>query len=120
VDRIIFTALFAVAAVSAEAQTYTVLKSFGMLTNMTGIYPYSQLVQGPDGTLYGTASSGEGGLGGTVFKVRSDGTGFAVLKCFTTTPDLDGAKPYSGLVLSGSTLYGTTSYGGSSGGGTLF
>src|SRR5262245_42536111 len=55
------TALAGLALTSAvPAQTHTVLKSFGILTNMTGMEPYSQLVQGADGTLYGTASSGAG------------------------------------------------------------
>ena len=86
------------------------IKSFGILTNVSGFYPQSTLAQGADGTLYGTAPSGEAPLGasyGTVFKINPDGTGFAVLKWFTNS--LDGARPYGGLVVSGSTLYGTAS-----------
>ena len=52
-----------------------------------------------------------------MFKVNTDGTGFAVLKSFTGT---DGSGPGLGLVLSGGTLYGTTHNGGSSGYGTVF
>jgi uncharacterized repeat protein (TIGR03803 family) len=104
-------------ATAATAQTYSVLHSFGVLTNVTGWNPRAPLVQGPDGTLYGTASMGEG-IGGTVFKINSDGMGFTVLKWFTNS--VEGSQPYAGLVLSGSTLYGTTYYGGSSDNGTVF
>src|SRR5215831_9887212 len=108
-----------------QAQTYSVIHSFGFLTNVTGIAPYSTLVQGADGTLYGTTFIGEGNVnGGTVFKLQPDGSGFAVLKrlgpaCFPDcTPALDrefpdGAGLPAGLVLSGNTLYGTTQGGGS-------
>src|SRR5439155_22369686 len=102
----------------APAQTYSVIKSFGFLTNVTGTAPQAQLVQGPDGTLYGTAREAEGSVAGTVFKINTDGTGFAVLKMFTNS--VDGRNPHGGLVLSGSTLYGTTELGGSSGFGTVF
>jgi uncharacterized repeat protein (TIGR03803 family) len=97
---------------------YTVLKSFGILTNVTGRNPQSQLVQGPDGTLYGTAPTGEGSVNGTVFKVQPDGSGFTVLKRFTNS--LEGASPYGGLTLSSNVLYGTTQNGGSWGAGTVF
>jgi hypothetical protein len=43
-----------------QAQTFTTLKSFGILINITGFNPQSTLVQGPDGTLYGTATYGAG------------------------------------------------------------
>src|SRR6266496_3550408 len=100
------------------AATYSVVRSFGVLTNVTGWHPYAPLAQGPDGTLYGTANDGEGTVAGTVFKLNSDGTGFTVLKMFTNS--VEGSLPYGGLVLSGSTLYGTTSEGGTNGSGTVF
>ena len=102
------------------AQTFTVLKSFGILTNVTGFYPESTLVQGPDGTLYGTARVGEGIIRGTVFKVQPDGSEFRVLKWFTYTNNLEGEDPVAALALSGSVLYGTTAYGGSFNCGTVF
>ncbi|MBI4324289.1 MAG: immunoglobulin domain-containing protein [Chloroflexi bacterium] len=104
----------------AQAQTHTVIKHFGIPSKVTGLNPRAPLVQGPDGTLYGTASSGEGH--GTVFKIQPDGTGFAVLKCFTNS--VKWAEPHGGLVLSGGTLYGTTfgtaQMGNISGYGTVF
>jgi uncharacterized repeat protein (TIGR03803 family) len=102
----------------AFAQTFTTLKSFGILTNVSGFYPNAPLVQGADGTLYGMASAGEGSVRGTVFRMQPDGNGFTVLKWFTN--GLEGTGPYGGLALSGDTLYGATSQGGSVGAGTLF
>jgi uncharacterized repeat protein (TIGR03803 family) len=80
-------------------------------------------------TLYGTTSANGGGFWdwgcGTVFKIDTDGSGFAILHRFAPVqyPDptnRDGAFPLAGLVLSGDELYGTTSTGGSAGGGTVF
>ncbi len=42
----------------ARAQTFTTTKGFGIMFNVTGFNPQSQLVQGPDGTLYGTTYQG--------------------------------------------------------------
>jgi uncharacterized repeat protein (TIGR03803 family) len=67
--------------------------------------------------LYGTAAEGGNSGYGTVFAVKTDGTGFTALHSFARN---DGAYPYAGLVLSGNTLYGTTASGGSFGNGTVF
>jgi uncharacterized repeat protein (TIGR03803 family) len=68
-------------------------------------------------TLYGTTSQGGSSDNGVVFKVNTDGSGYAVLKSFTGG---DGRDPEADLVLAGSTLYGTTVDGGSSGNGVVF
>lgn len=103
-------ALIALASCSltgiATAQTFTTIKSFGTLTNMTGIQPQFELVQGPDGWLYGTAPEGQGNLKGTIFKVQPDGSDFTVIRWFTNSSE--GAAPLGRLILLGSTLYGTT------------
>jgi uncharacterized repeat protein (TIGR03803 family) len=52
-----------------------------------------------------------------VFRLNTDGTGYAVLKHFTRS---DGAHPAADLTLSDGVLYGTTSSGGSSDVGTVF
>lgn len=100
--------LLGLADQSLRAQTYTVIHSFGTLSDVTGFHPTAPLVQGPDGTLYGTTSEGEYnfGVGGTVFKIQPDGSGFVVLKHFTNYAEAWG--PLGGLVLDGQTLYGTT------------
>jgi hypothetical protein len=94
---------------TADAQTFTILKSFGVLSNVTGFRARGELVWGHGGTLYGTTSDGEGNVLGTVFKVQPDGSGFTVLKWFTN--ELEGYSP-SGLISSGNVLYGTTATGG--------
>jgi len=93
-------------------------------TNAEGVFPVCSLVL--SGTnLYGTASEGGEFGGGTVFSIDTNGTTFTTLHSFATTNGLTGtnaggARPRSGLALSGNTLYGTTFTGGSSGGGTIF
>jgi uncharacterized repeat protein (TIGR03803 family) len=61
-------------------------------------------------TLYGTCySGGKSGLG-TLFKINTDGSGYAVLHHFAGAPD--GANPMGCLACAGDKLYGTTGYGG--------
>ena len=100
----------------AAGQQFQLLKSFGISTNVMGFKPRCELTQGDDGTLYGTTSAGD--LGGTVFKVNPDGTGYTVLKWFNNP--LDGAYPYAGVTLFDNRLYGTTYAGGISNYGTVF
>jgi uncharacterized repeat protein (TIGR03803 family) len=71
--------------------------------------------------LYGTASSGgDSSSSGTVFAVKTDGTGFNTLYSFTN--GCDGNEPLGALALLGNRLYGTVLYGGNlgSGVGTMF
>jgi uncharacterized repeat protein (TIGR03803 family) len=115
--------------VKTDGTGFTTLHSFSATpsapwTNADGAYPYGGLVLSGN-TLYGTASSGGSSGNGTVFRINTDGTGFAKLHGFTATSgtvstNADGAMPYAGLVLSNNTLYGTAAYGGRSGDGTVF
>jgi len=89
---------------------------FGSLTNVIGLGPYSQLMHGPGGMLYGTTFWGGTSNLGTVFKMNTDGTGYTVLKHFIWQ---DGMYPLAGLTSSDSVLYGTTPSGGSPEGGTV-
>ncbi len=87
------------------------------VTNSDGAYPAAGLVLSGR-TLYGTAREGGNAGMGTVFKVNTDGSGFAVLHHFSrTSPERpfgnsDGARPMARLAISGSTLYGTAQRGG--------
>jgi uncharacterized repeat protein (TIGR01451 family) len=70
-------------------------------------------------TLYGMTCSGGGPDFGTVFKINTDGTGFAVLHFFSGAAG-EGKYPFGSLVKSGATLYGLTSQGGIYAHGTIF
>jgi uncharacterized repeat protein (TIGR03803 family) len=98
-----------------------VLHHFG--TDMDdGSSPVAALLEGKDGVLYGTTSSGGGGFypSGTVFKLNKDGSDYAVLYRFQGSASLRWEPPagliegYYGL------LYGITSYGGTTNMGTVF
>jgi uncharacterized repeat protein (TIGR03803 family) len=90
----------------------------GPQINPDGHQPRAGVILSGD-TLYGTAYRGGSSGSGTVFAVRTNGTGFIVLHNFSGSSS-DGGNPQAGLILSGNTLYGTTAYGGSPGNGTVF
>ena len=62
--------------------------------------PQANLVQGPDGTFYGTTVGGGGGDSGTVFKMTTNGA-LTTLVNFTRA---NGASPHAGLALGGLAL----------------
>jgi uncharacterized repeat protein (TIGR03803 family) len=101
--------------VSADGSVFSVIHSFDSTDGST---PQASLVQGSDGTLYGTTSSGGGGGVGTVFKISTDGSGFGVMRTFGGT---SGSTPQASLVQgSDGAFYGTTSGGGTHGFGAVF
>ena len=66
---------------------------------------------GPDGTLFGTAESGNN-PNGAVFKINPDGSALQIIHNFTGGPS-DGDKPDGGLIVgSDGALYGVTLRGG--------
>jgi uncharacterized repeat protein (TIGR03803 family) len=110
--------LGAVFKINTDGTAFTLLKGFDYGTG--GMNPRAGLTLSGD-TLYGTTREGGGPEAfvgyGTVFKIKTDGSGFTVLKYFDGS---DGRNPFAGVALSGNTLYGTTYYGGSSNIGTVF
>jgi uncharacterized repeat protein (TIGR03803 family) len=68
-------------------------------------------------TLYGTTHSGGTNLAGSIFRINTDGSGFATIHQFHF---LDGQGTQHGLVLYSNLLYGTTVLGGSNGFGNIF
>jgi len=109
--------------VNTDGSNYSVLKHFLYFEGPSkdGSHPQAGLTLAGH-TLYGTTYSGGSSGLGTVFQINTDGTGFTVLKHFSSLNGniSDGARPQANLTLSGTTLYGTTSEGGNTGNGTVF
>ncbi len=92
-----------------------------------GANPVGRLLQASDGMIYGTTEAGGDGVSplGTVFKMSTNGSDYAVLHSFNFGGS-DGILPEAGLIQgSDGALYGTAanariSGGGSSGFGTIF
>jgi uncharacterized repeat protein (TIGR03803 family) len=97
----------------------TMLHSFD---GIGGSGPYSGLIQGADGNLYGTTAYGGTNNNcndgcGTVFKISTDGT-FTKLHSFD---DTHGSAPNAGLIqATNGIFYGTTISGGTYSSGTVF
>jgi uncharacterized repeat protein (TIGR03803 family) len=99
-----------------DGSGYRILQSFD---DVDAERPWSGLVEGTDGALYGTTEGGGTNGDGTVFRLSKDGSSYTVLHSFD-----DGWYPFATLLHgSDGALYGTTLYGGTGlgpGGGTLF
>ncbi len=103
--------------IGTDGSDFAVLHSFSGSTG-DGSSPRGALAIG-DGVLYGTTSRGGASGFGTVFRIDSDGSDFALLHSFTTS-GADGSEPEGSLVLDGGVLYGMTPRGGASNAGTVF
>jgi uncharacterized repeat protein (TIGR03803 family) len=87
---------------------------------MDGTHPFGRLIQGPDGTLYGTTHEGGSSAIGSIFQMAPDGSGFKLLHSFDGAPT-DGQGPTGSLIQGADgTLYGMTESGGAANGGTVF
>src|SRR5207247_1337232 len=96
--------------------TYQVVRAFDIPLGGGG-YPYAGLIQGSDGSFYGTTYLGGAADRGTVFKMDAAGT-LTTLHSFAGS---DGDGPYAGLIqASDGSFYGTTSWGGDFWRGTVF
>lgn len=103
--------------IGTNGNNYTVLHTFTGAAN-DGAVPNASLT--PVGAmLYGTTAGGGAHGTGTVFKICTNGTAFAMLHSFAGGTN-DGAACWCNLALSGTTLYGMTSAGGSNGLGVVF
>jgi uncharacterized repeat protein (TIGR03803 family) len=101
---------------NSDGSGYKVLHTFSYGAN-DGALPQAALVFGVDGSLYGTTWLGGMNAKGTVFKLNSDGTGFALLHSFPQ----DGRGPKAALMQGNDgVLYGTSSKGGATNSGTVF
>jgi uncharacterized repeat protein (TIGR03803 family) len=96
--------------------TYALLHSFSG-TASDGNGPLGGLVLGSDGNFYGTASATGTKFNGTVFSIGTSGA-FTLLHSFTGAPS-DGNFPNAGVVQGADgNFYGTTYEGGANGGAT--
>ncbi|MDF2436500.1 MAG: hypothetical protein K0Q95_876 [Bacteroidota bacterium] len=101
--------------IKPDGTGYASILDFAGSTN--GSTPIGSLIS--DGTyLYGMTARGGSLDSGTVFKVKTDGTGY--IKLIDFTGPVNGSYPYGTLYNSGSYLYGMTSMGGTNGLGTIF
>ena len=84
-----------------------------------GAFPYAALIQGRDGSLYGTASGGGASFQGTIFGVTTAGVMTTLYSFpYATT---SGSTPYGSLVQNtNGTFFGTTLSGGANADGTVF
>jgi len=94
------------AASTSSAQTVTVIYSLSENSSYSGAAPSAALVQGLNGSLYGTTTSGGEYGFGTVFAITTAGT-------LTTIYNFPQGQTPNGLLQSvNGTLYGTTQAGG--------
>jgi uncharacterized repeat protein (TIGR03803 family) len=111
-------AIFCVAgALAAPAQEFKTLVAFNNINNS----PTTPVVQGNDGNLYGTNSTGGSNGVGLVYKLTPEGTLTTFYSFCSLSNCADGEAPNAGLVQGpDGDFYGTTGGGGANGGGTIF
>ncbi|SPE62365.1 conserved exported hypothetical protein [Verrucomicrobia bacterium] len=102
-------------SINADGSAFTVLKTF--TDEADGILGGASMCLSGS-TLYGAASWGGNCGQGSLFRVNTDGTGYAVLNSFAGGSG--GGQPMGGVLISGTTLYGTTAVGGISNNGVVF
>ena len=100
----------------SQAFLFSTLATFNNNTN--GITPSAPPVLGPDGSLYGTTTSGNGtNRFGTIYRVTPDGV-LINLHTFTSADGADALAPL--MFANDGSLYGTASGGGAHNLGTIF
>lgn len=108
------------ATTSASAQNFTTMHSFNATD---GEHPNGGLVQGLDGSLYGTTRTGGDFGGGTFFKMTPSGTLTTLYNFCSQTNCTDGTEPGALVLASSGVFYGMTAGGGDGAngqGGTVF
>src|SRR5579863_1479672 len=104
-----FAILFVLAAaVSSSAQTFTLMHTFSG-SGTDGKNPYAGLVQGLNGSLYGTTSAGGTNNSGIAFSISTSGS-FKTLYSFCALASCADGTDLRSPVLQGTNgrLYGTT------------
>ncbi len=104
--------------VNTNGSAFQVVFNFDTTTT-NGWGPSGSLALWTNGMLYGTTSQGGSSNVGTIFKINTNGSSFALLHGFSGAND--GANPDAGVwVANDGFLYGTTQNGGSNNFGTVF
>lgn len=86
-----------------DGSNFSVLRQLGL---PAGGYPWSPVISGGNGVLYGTTYLGGTAGTGTIFRINEDGSGYSVLQ---SLPGPTGGIPVGALLLaSNGALYGTT------------
>jgi len=104
--------------VDTDGNNYSIVRTF-QPTGGDGQHPNTELVESSDGFLYGGTYAGGSGGGGSLFKIKNDGTGYAVLQNFSSAASALNT-PSSLVKGTNGALYGTTRYGGGLGAGCVF
>jgi uncharacterized repeat protein (TIGR03803 family) len=99
---------------------WTETKIYDFKAGTDGEYPINGVVQGSDGTLYGTTLFGGSYQYGTLFSLKQSGGSWTHTVLHEFGSAADGQEPYGGLLLVGDTLYGTAEFGGTKGAGIIF
>ena len=101
--------------IKTDGTEFTKMYDFGGSNN--GKNPFGTLIS--DGSfLYGTTRQGGTANKGTLFKINSNGSGYAKIFDFLGTSN--GSGPQSSLIFDGINLYGMTTQGGTSNFGVIF
>lgn len=102
--------------------TLTTIHYFCAQANcVDGAGPQGPLVQGPDGSLYGTtAAGGTNPYGGIAFKITTSGKLIVLYNFCTATDCIDGSDPSALTLGRNGNFYGTTNSGGAYQSGTIF
>ncbi|HZY82857.1 MAG TPA: choice-of-anchor tandem repeat GloVer-containing protein [Cyclobacteriaceae bacterium] len=95
--------------IKPDGSDFSIVRAFSATD---GSMPYSGVIEGPDGYLYGTLMGN-----GVIYRIKKDGTDFS--RVYTLTPT-DGSYMFCELVIIGNTIFATAAFGGTSSKGTIF
>lgn len=102
-----------------DGSDYAILHAFTVSTN-DGLSPWGKVIEGNDGILYGATRAGGANDAGTVFRLNKSGTGFSIVRSFTTNAN-EGAFPLNSVIEGrDGRLYGRTCSGGTNDGNSIF
>ncbi len=105
--------------IDKDGTGYSILHQFNSATN-DAYYPVGDLHEGPGGTLFGVTYFGGFDDSGTIYMIKHDGAGFAILHSFLDSQRA-GENPNATLVRGpDGGLYGTAVFGGAYGCGSIF